>query len=423
MATESTKGEGKKSDETTTTTATTTSKNKRPLDDQIEELLLPSLYRLTEGLPRRELHLMIAEAKTCEEALEREIKQLEQEARNEENNSNTDPKAAEGEKDNKELKSFVDMMLASEVTPADSFFTISALLGRLRDELAMPLPPGSSLPAHRAQVGLLQPPPKKKKKEAANSSTTASDASKKQTKDSSSTTAEIVTSSATLEKQKRILALQQNPEYTKQHVNNANLLALWKKISNHRASIVFRRPVNPKEAPGYTDRISFPMDLSMVRKMIVGSRIINSYADLHQRIGLICHNCMKYNGRESDYGVVTREFEANAEEFILQAVAAATNANAAAGQKDGTTTAAAADSKKEDTKKIADVAKEQKGTNNSPALNTSNKAATAAADSSKSGDVSPKVQIKETANQETNADTTRSQDAAAAATSDAKATK
>jgi hypothetical protein len=52
--------------------------------------------------------------------------------------------------------------------------------------------------------------------------------------------------------------------------------------------------------------------------------MINSYAELHRRIGLICHNCMKYNGRDSDYGVVTREFEANAEEFIIHAVAAAT---------------------------------------------------------------------------------------------------
>jgi hypothetical protein len=33
---------------------------------------------------------------------------------------------------------------------------------------------------------------------------------------------------------------------------------------------------------------------------------------------------MKYNGRDSDYGVVTREFEANAEDFIIYAVAAAT---------------------------------------------------------------------------------------------------
>jgi hypothetical protein len=294
MSTETAKGEEKK-DET---------KKKRPLDSQIEPMLLPSLYRLTDGLPRRELKMMVAEAKACEEALEREIKQLQQ--------------GLDEEKCNeiKELKFFVDMVLDSEVTPADSFFTVSALLGRLRDDLAMPLPPNSSLPAHRAQLGLLQQPHKKKKKE-------ANDAARNNNNQIATIITTDTDASTTLEKQKQILALQQNPEYTKEHAVNTTLLALWKKISNHRASIVFRRPVNPKEAPGYTDRIVFPMDLSLVRKMVV-ARMINSYADLHRRIGLICHNCMKYNGRDSDYGVVTREFEANAEDFIIHAVAAAT---------------------------------------------------------------------------------------------------
>lgn len=273
---------------------------KRSIDSQIESMLVPSLYKLTDGLPQRELHTMVAEAKACEEALEREIKQL---------TEGLDEKKCN---ENKELKSFVDMVLGTEVTPADSYFTISALLGRLRDELAMPLPPDSALPAHRAQVGLLQPPTKKKKKE-------ASDALKNINQISTTDLA----GSASLEKQTQMLALQQNPEYTREHAANTILMALWKKISNHRASIVFRRPVNPKEAPGYTERIVFPMDLSLVRKMIV-ARMINSYADLHRRLGLICHNCMKYNGRESDYGVVTREFEANAEDFIINAVAAAT---------------------------------------------------------------------------------------------------
>ena len=49
-------------------------------------------------------------------------------------------------------------------------------------------------------------------------------------------------------------------------------------------------------APGYTERIGFPIDLSLIRKFIV-SRVIKSYKDLHQRIALICHNCVKFNGR------------------------------------------------------------------------------------------------------------------------------
>jgi Bromodomain len=61
------------------------------------------------------------------------------------------------------------------------------------------------------------------------------------------------------------------------------------------------------------------MDLSLIRKMIV-ARKIKSYADLHMHVGLISHNCVKYNGRETDYGVVARDFEAMADETILQTI-------------------------------------------------------------------------------------------------------
>jgi hypothetical protein len=232
-------------------------------DPQVKALLNPSLYRLTEGIPRRELKVMISEAKACEEALEREIQQLEEALKN------------EGPKDK---KSALDIMLESEITPPDRYFAVSALFGRLRDDLSTPLPPNSTLPALRAQHGLLQPAQKKKKTASSNDSV----AQQEVTND--------------LEKQKRLLGLEQNPDYRKEHDSPAGLLALWKKISTHRTSVVFRRPVNPKEAPGYADRIIFPMDLSLIRKMIV-ARMIKSYADFHKSIALICHNCVKYNGR------------------------------------------------------------------------------------------------------------------------------
>lgn len=56
------------------------------------------------------------------------------------------------------------------------------------------------------------------------------------------------------------------------------------------------RVVPSSPAPGYKERILFPMDLSLVRKMIV-SRMIKSFSSLHQRVALICHNCVKFNGR------------------------------------------------------------------------------------------------------------------------------
>lgn len=227
---------------------------------------------------------MISEAMICEEALENEIRQL-QEALE----SPPDSDAAK--------KPSLQMMLDSDVTPPDRFFTVSSLLGRLRDDLATPLPPNSTLPALRANAGLAPPPPKKKKKENNPVSSTdppAVPSALSNNKPPPSVSAS--TSSTTLEKQKKVLSLYQLPEYTKEHVEPNALMALWKKISSHRSSIVFRRPVANASAPGYQDRINFPMDLSLIRKMIV-ARQIRSYSDLHQRLGLICHNCVKYNGR------------------------------------------------------------------------------------------------------------------------------
>ena len=225
---------------------------------------------------------MISEAMLCEEALQNEIRQL-QEALESPSNSAATNSAS------------VQLMLDSELTPPDRYFTVSSLLGRLRDELATPLPPNSILPELRAEAGLLPPPPKKKKKESHTISSEPSVDSVGATLTQSVTASEIC--STTLEKQKKLLALYKDPEYTKEHPQTNALMSLWKRISSHRTSIVFRRPVNPKEAPGYTDRISFPMDLSLLRKMIL-ARQIKSYSDLHQRLGMICHNCVKYNGRQ-----------------------------------------------------------------------------------------------------------------------------
>jgi Bromodomain len=58
---------------------------------------------------------------------------------------------------------------------------------------------------------------------------------------------------------------------------------------------VFKRPVRSEDAPGYTERIVFPMELSLIRKRIVANNI-QTFADLHGALGLISHNCVKYNG-------------------------------------------------------------------------------------------------------------------------------
>jgi hypothetical protein len=118
---------------------------------------------------------------------------------------------------------------------------------------------------------------------------------------------------------KRLTMLLEHPEFVREHDNTEKLLSIWKKLSTHRSTLVFRRPVNPKEAPGYSDRIRFPIDLSLIRKLIM-ARNIKNYHGILQRVHLIAHNCVKYNGRESDYALVTREFESVATEYIFTAV-------------------------------------------------------------------------------------------------------
>jgi len=255
---------------------------------EVNDLIAPSLSRLTEGLPRKELEAMLTEAKECEAALEKEIKQLEEALQNKDTSN----------------ESAVSIMLSSEMTPPDRYYSVSALMGRLRDPLSTPLTPLNTVRQQRAQQAqqerIAQTMLPKKKKPY---SPVPGDDTLRQ-----------------IEKQKLLLSLDLYPEYRTVHPDSARLLAAWKRISSHRSAIVFRRPVNPKEAPGYQHRILFPIDLSLIRKMI-SAGMITSFADLHQRIGLICHNCVKFNGYLSDYAVVARDFESHVDDIFVQTVA------------------------------------------------------------------------------------------------------
>ena len=253
---------------------------------KVNEMIAPSLYRLTEGLPRKELETMLSEAKDCEAALEKEIKQLEEALQNKETENET----------------AATMMMTSEITPPDRYYAVSALMGRLRDPLSTPLTPLSTTRQHQEQQERLAQQFLTKKK-------------KPPSPDSGDDTPRQI------ERQRLLLSLDKHPEYRNPHTDSTRLLATWKRISSHRTATVFRRPVNPKEAPGYQQRILFPIDLSLIRKMIAAG-MIKTYADLHQNIGLICHNCVKFNGYLSDYAVVARDFEAHIDDIFVQTVTA-----------------------------------------------------------------------------------------------------
>jgi len=252
-----------------TTIGGTTNISNRPLVDQV-------LYRLTEGVPRMELKAVVREADECERALLQELQLLEEALKEETSRSagNAATKDTTEPQDDAALEkeNAVNAMLQTPLTPLDRSFTLSSLLGRLRDELALPSIRRPT-PAAVAAAGAAS---NKKKKGNTNPAPTYP----------------------------QLVALADHPKYTRAHPpadNNNNapppqLMQVWRKISSHRASTVFRKAVKPEEAPGYTDRILFPMDLSLVRKMIQ-ARILTSFAEVHQKLRLISHNCVKYNGR------------------------------------------------------------------------------------------------------------------------------
>ena len=259
--------------------------------DKDPDLLNPTLEFLVSPIPLHELELMVSDADEVEKILEAEIALL-------------DAKLKDVEKDKASVvtdKKYIDkVMTVDEMqqlleTPLDKYgITLSSLLGRLRSPLETMHPPHSTLPHHVA----------------------------------ARTTDPVITARKKMNDEismNSILDLKDQPCYT-QTITTHALLTIWKRISGHRSASVFRRPVQDREAPGYSSKILFPVDLSLVRKMIV-SNIITSYAELHRYIGILAHNCVKFNGRESDYGLVAREFEGFVDESIVLAVAnAAENA-------------------------------------------------------------------------------------------------
>lgn len=287
------------------------------LSKEEEELFYDSIFRITDGLPSHELQLIQKESTECEAALHKEIQILEAaiKAQDEvstdqtENRIETPPAAPalaptpssipnssipiippEYDSTNKIVNNYLPtaaQIVASELSPLDRYFAVSALLGRLREPLDTPPPPHSGLA--RVRLNAIAALEKKKNK---------NQVSALQTRKIQS-----------LDKYNKMLRLRElNELYTQKQVDNAAMLALVKRISNHRTAAVFRRAVNPLEAPGYADRILFPIDLTLIKKMVVCGAI-STFEDLYQHIGLICHNCVKFNGRDSDYSMLTRDFE------------------------------------------------------------------------------------------------------------------
>ena len=135
----------------------------------------------------------------------------------------------------------VDACLATEFSPPDRYFTISALLGRLREPIKLPLPPKSrmlvapqSLSLPNNKVKKVDPQTEEKKKKLA------------------------------LEKQHALAAMEKDVTYNMEHTDTTALLNLYKRISSHRTAAIFRKPVNPLEGK-LLDTIYFMHNLVYVQ--------------------------------------------------------------------------------------------------------------------------------------------------------------
>ena len=117
----------------------------------------------------------------------------------------------------------VDAMLATEFAPPDRYFTVSALLGRLRDPLRLPPPP------HGPRAPVVPP-----REEDGAAGPEGGEAARRR-------------QSAALEKQRALNRLDRDERYHREHPNTVQLLALYKKIASHKTALVFRKPVNPAE--------------------------------------------------------------------------------------------------------------------------------------------------------------------------------
>ena len=290
------------------------------LSSDEEELMYETIFRLTDGLPAHELQQTLEEAIECEKALLKEIEILEADLASSSPSStlggsnNTNYKIDEGivpsrpiipvippeydatANNTSNFLSTTEEILNCELSPLDRYFTVSSLLGRLREPFDINPPPHSQLFQARQAVIIASD----KKKKSVNNM-----APPEQRKHQS------------IEKYKKMIDLKTlNQIYTQKQTDITGLLALVKRISNHRTAAVFRKAVNPSEAPGYVERIKFPSDMTLLKKFVLCG-YIQTFQELHQQAGLIVHNCVKFNGRDSDYSIIAKEFEHYVDDSIL----------------------------------------------------------------------------------------------------------
>jgi hypothetical protein len=108
-----------------------------------------------------------------------------------------------------------------------------------------------------------------------------------------------------------------------------DIMDIWRTINSHKYAVIFRKPVNLKDAPGYSKIVKEPVDLGLIKQRICDGDI-HSLEELSRQTELMCDNAMKFNGEGDDYYEYAKE---------LKAFALTTLAEAREGREDGAGTA------------------------------------------------------------------------------------
>ncbi|CAN0567001.1 unnamed protein product, partial [Ectocarpus sp. 12 AP-2014] len=95
-------------------------------------------------------------------------------------------------------------------------------------------------------------------------------------------------------------------------------LEVWDRVYRHKFAIIFRKAVNPKDAPGYEEIIKEPMDLSLIRERIMSGALL-SLDDMSRDLRVMCNNAMVFNGKDDPYFDYSKELRTYANEVIEEA--------------------------------------------------------------------------------------------------------
>ena len=90
---------------------------------------------------------------------------------------------------------------------------------------------------------------------------------------------------------------------------HTQLLRCYDQIKMHSASWPFHDPVNTEVYEDYSDFVTEPIDLSLIKRRLDSKNYYTTCARFKRDLQLMCSNCRAFNGETSKYGVTATTLE------------------------------------------------------------------------------------------------------------------